>query len=45
MDEKDNRGDTDKIVEEGVICKTVGVENQEVTDEELEEAVANSYRK
>lgn len=35
MDGKDNRADTDKIVEEGVICKAVGVENQEVTDEEL----------
>ena len=35
MDGKDNREDTDKIVEEGVICKSVGVENQEVTDEEL----------
>ena len=35
MDGKDNREDTDKIVEEGVICKAVGVENQEVTDEEL----------
>ena len=35
MDGKDNGENTDKIVEEGVICKAVGVENQEVTDEEL----------
>ena len=35
MDRADNREDNDKIVEEGVICKAVGVENQEVTDEEL----------
>lgn len=35
MDGKDNGENTNKIVEEGVICKAVGVENQEVTDEEL----------
>lgn len=35
MDGKDNREDTDKIVEEGVICKAVGVEKQEITDDEL----------
>lgn len=35
MDGKDIREDTHKIVETGVICKSVGVENQEVTDEEL----------
>ena len=35
MDGTDNRENTDKIVEEGVICKAVGVENQEVTDDEL----------
>ena len=35
MDGKDNREDTNKTVEEGVICKSVGVENQDVTEEEL----------
>lgn len=35
MDGKDIREYTDKVVETGVICKSVGVENQEVTDEEL----------
>lgn len=35
MDEENNRRDNDKIVTEGVICKAVGVENQEVTEDEL----------
>ena len=35
MDGKYNREDTDKVIEEGVICKSVGVEKQEITDEEL----------
>lgn len=35
MDEENNRRDNDKIVAEGVICKAVGVENQEITEEEL----------
>lgn len=35
MDGKDNGEDTEKVIEEGVICKSVGVENQDVTEEEL----------
>ena len=35
MDKENDGRDNDKIVEEGVICKAVGVENQEVTEEEL----------
>lgn len=35
MDPEKNGRDTDKILEEGMICKSAGVENQEVTEEEL----------
>lgn len=35
MDKENDGRDNDKIVAEGVICKAVGVENQEVTEEEL----------
>lgn len=34
MDEEDNK-DTQKVLEEGIICKSAGLENQEVTDDEL----------
>ncbi len=35
MDKENDGRDNDKIVAEGVICKAVGVENQEVTEDEL----------
>lgn len=35
MDGKDIREDTEKVIEEGIICKSAGLENQEVTEEEL----------
>lgn len=35
MNGKDNGEDAEKVLEEGVICKAVGVENQDVTEEEL----------
>lgn len=34
MNEEDNK-DTQKVLEEGIICKSAGLENQEVTDDEL----------
>lgn len=34
MKEEDNK-DTQKVLEEGIICKSAGLENQEVTDDEL----------
>lgn len=35
MDGKDNERDTDKIVNEGVICKSASLESQEVTESDL----------
>lgn len=35
MDGKDNQRDTDKVVTEGLICKSASVESQDVTDEDL----------
>lgn len=35
MDKENDGRDNDKIVAEGVICKAVGVENQEITEDEL----------
>lgn len=35
MDGKDIREDTEKVLDEGIICKSAGLENQEVTEEEL----------
>ena len=33
MDKENDGRDNDKIVAEGVICKAVGVENQEITED------------
>lgn len=35
MDGEDNQRDTDKVVTEGLICKSASVESQDVTDEDL----------
>ena len=35
MDGKNIREDTEKVLNEGIICKSAGLENQEVTEEEL----------
>lgn len=35
MDGKNIREDTEKVLDEGIICKSAGLENQEVTEEEL----------
>ena len=35
MDKENDRRDNDKVVENGVICKSASLENQEVTDNEL----------
>lgn len=35
MDRKNIREDTEKVLDEGIICKSAGLENQEVTEEEL----------
>lgn len=35
MDREDNRRDNDKVVTEGLICKSASVESQDVTDEDL----------
>ena len=35
MDREDDGEDTEKVLNEGIICKSVGVENQDVTEEEL----------
>lgn len=35
MDREDNQRDTDKVVVEGLICKSASVESQEVTEQDL----------
>lgn len=35
MDREDNQRDTDKVVTEGLICKSASVESQEVTEQDL----------
>ena len=35
MDKENNRRDSDKIVEDGLICKSASVESQEVTENDL----------
>lgn len=35
MDREDNHGDSDKIVTEGLICKSASVESQDVTEDDL----------
>ena len=35
MDREDNQRDADKVVTEGLICKSASVESQEVTEQDL----------